>query len=51
LYNGAVSADNDDNAYGGDDGHSNYCGSGHTQEYCTGHAAGYLVEAYLLNDA
>jgi len=49
-YNGAVAADRDDNA-GGDDGTSNYCGSGHTQEYCIGHKAGYSVEAYLLNDA
>ncbi|MGA9150551.1 MAG: hypothetical protein WBZ36_08235 [Candidatus Nitrosopolaris sp.] len=49
-YNGAVAADKDDNA-GGDDGTSNHCGSGHSQEYCIGHKAGYLVEAYLLNDA
>ena len=47
VYNGAVAADNDNNA----DGTHNYCPSGHTQEYCVGHKAGYSVEEYLLNDA
>lgn len=50
-YNGAVAADGDNNDNGTDGAH-NYCSSAdHTQEYCIGHKAGYLVEAYLLNDA
>jgi len=28
----------------------NYCPSGHIQEYCIGHKAGYSDESYLLND-
>jgi hypothetical protein len=49
VYNGAVAADIDNSKYA--DGTHNYSTSGHTQEYCIGHKAGYSVEEYLLNDA
>jgi hypothetical protein len=44
LHNGALAADNDNNA----DGVHSASPSRHTKEFCDGYSAGYSDEGYLL---